>query len=95
MPIRGLVEAPEFLEQLAALGDVRDLDKSLQALRWGLETQAEKFRLVPGIQTIRIAKDWRLKLAIVFQIQGDRVLQKWIERLDEPGIFEDEDDGEQ
>jgi hypothetical protein len=95
VPIRALVEAQEFSEQLAALGDVRDLDKSLHALRWGLETQVEKFKLVPGFQTIRIAKDWRLKLAIIFQIQGDRVLQKWIERLDEPGIFEDDDDGEE
>jgi hypothetical protein len=67
----------------------------LHALRWGLETQAEKFKLVPGFQTIRIAKDRRLKLAIIFQIQGDRVLQKWIERLDEPGIFEDDDDGDE
>jgi len=92
---REIVEAPEYTAQLQVLGDIRALDESLRAIMWGLQTQAEKYPFVPGFRTIQMAKAWREKFSIIFQIQGDQVLLKWIERLDEPGIFdEDDEDGE-
>ena len=63
---------------------------------WGLENNAEKYDLVPGFRHVRIAKSWKAKVRIFFRIdpiQHDVVLLKWVERLDEPGIF-DEDDNE-
>jgi hypothetical protein len=53
---RVIVEAPEFTKQLEELGDIRELDESLRAIMWGIQTQAEKFKLVPGFRTIRMAK---------------------------------------
>ena len=91
---RAIVEAPEYTKQLQALGDIRELDESLRGIVWGLQTQAEKYPFVPGFRTIQIAKAWREKFNIVFQIQGDQVLLKWIERLDQPGIFDDETEEE-
>jgi len=93
--LRGIVEAPEYTEQLQALGDIRAFDESLRGIMWGLHTQAEKYPLVPGFNTIRIAKGWRERVNIIFQIQGNQVLLKWIERLDEPGIFDESDEDEE
>jgi len=87
-----LLKPPEFTKQLETLGDIRELDESLRALMWGIQTQAEKFQLVPGFRTLRMAKEWNLKLRIIFQIQGGQVLLKWIERIDEPGIFDNDDE---
>jgi hypothetical protein len=92
--LREIVEAPEYTAQLEALGNIRELDQSLRGVMWGLHTQAEKYPFVPEFRTIRIAKSWPNKLAIIFQIQGNRVLLKWIERFDEPGIFDDDDENE-
>lgn len=95
--LRTIVEAPEYTEQLKTLGDIRELDESLRALMWGLHTQAEKYKLIPGFHNLRIAKDLKINLRIFFQIepiQGKQVTLRWIERLDEPSILYDDDDDE-
>lgn len=61
----------------------------------GIANSAERFDLVPGFKTIRVAKVWSLGLRIVFQIsgiKGEQVKLKWIERMDQPGIFDDDEE---
>ncbi len=92
---RRVVEEPEYTAQLQALGDIAAFDESLRGIMWGLSTNAEKFDLVPGFRTLRIAKAWRAKVRIYFQIdaiQNEVVRLRWVERLDEPGIFDEDDD---
>jgi hypothetical protein len=92
---RHLVEEPRYTAQLQAIGDIKALDESLRGIMWGIETNAEKYDLVPGFVILRCAKSWKAKVRMFFTIdpiQKDLVHLEWVEPLDEPGIFDDDDD---
>lgn len=95
--MRTLSEFDGFFEQLKTLGDIRYLDRVLSGVMWAISESAEDFDLVPGWQTLRIAKFDVVQdmppMRLYFRIKDENeVILYWIETIDAESSFLDDSD---
>lgn len=84
---RQLIESKEFTAQLTRIGEAQAVDEATSALTWGISKCAEDFDVVPGFESIRVAKtdavQWGKRiiprLVIFFRIKSSHVDLLWIE----------------
>jgi hypothetical protein len=85
---RQLIESKEYTEQLSLIGTPKAVDEAINALTWGISKGAEDFEIVPGLDSIRVAKTDAAKwgnreiprLIVFFRIEGRQVHLLWIEK---------------